>query len=75
MAGSEELIAESGVIEVTPVKESITCGIGIPMMKMRDPAQARACSGRHLVVGGSMSKRRFKTSRIGTIRTFLREGT
>jgi hypothetical protein len=34
-------VAETCLIEVTPVKDFITYGIGIPMMKMRDPDQAR----------------------------------
>lgn len=37
----EELIAESCLIEVTPQGEFITYGIGVPLMKMRDPAAAR----------------------------------
>ena len=41
MAENEELMAESCLIEVTPVKEFLTYGVGIPMMKMRDPKQAR----------------------------------
>ena len=41
MAENEELMAESCLIEVTPVKEFVTYGIGIPLMKMRDPEQAR----------------------------------
>jgi hypothetical protein len=41
MAENEELMAESCLIEVTPVKEFVTYGVGIPMMKMRDPKQAR----------------------------------
>ena len=41
MAESEDLMADSCLIEVTPVKDFITYGIGIPLMKMRDPEQAR----------------------------------
>ena len=41
MANTQELMAESCLIEVTPVKDFITYGIGIPLLKMRDPAQAR----------------------------------
>lgn len=41
MAENEELMAGSRLIEVTPVKEFITYGIGIPLLKMRDPEQAR----------------------------------
>lgn len=29
------------VIEVTPVKEFVTYGVGVPLMTMRDPVQAR----------------------------------
>jgi hypothetical protein len=41
MAEDNERVAETCLIEVTPVKDFITYGIGIPMMKMRDPDQAR----------------------------------
>lgn len=41
MAENEELMAESCLIEVTPIKEFLTYGVGIPLMKMRDPQQAR----------------------------------
>ncbi|MFN2135953.1 MAG: pyridoxamine 5'-phosphate oxidase family protein [Candidatus Promineifilaceae bacterium] len=41
MANNEQLMAESCLIEVTPLGEFLTYGIGIPMMKMRDPEQAR----------------------------------
>jgi len=41
MANTQELMAESCLIEVTPVKDFITYGIGIPLLKMRDPLQAR----------------------------------
>lgn len=41
MAENQELMADSCLIEVTPVKDFITYGIGIPLMKMRDPQQAR----------------------------------
>ena len=41
MANNQELMVESCLIEVTPVKDFITYGICIPLMKMRDPAQAR----------------------------------
>ena len=41
MAENQELMAESCLIDVTPVKDFITYGIGIPMIKMRDPEQAR----------------------------------
>ena len=35
MADNQELIADSRLIEVTPVKDFVTYGIGIPLMKMR----------------------------------------
>ena len=38
---AEELIAGSCLIEVTPVGEFITYGVGIPLMKMRQPELAR----------------------------------
>jgi hypothetical protein len=41
MAQNQELMAESCLIEVTPQGEFLTYGVGIPMMKMRDPQQAR----------------------------------
>lgn len=41
MAENESLMAESCLIEVTPVKDFVTYGIGIPMMQMRDPERAR----------------------------------
>jgi hypothetical protein len=41
MANSQEQMAESCLIEVTPIKDFVTYGIGIPLMKMRDPEQAR----------------------------------
>lgn len=41
MAENEALMAESCLIEVTPIKEFLTYGVGIPLMKMRDPQQAR----------------------------------
>jgi hypothetical protein len=37
----DDLIADSCLIEVTPEGEFITYGVGIPLMKMRDPALAR----------------------------------
>lgn len=40
-AGTPELIAGSCVIEVTPVKEFVTYGIGIPLQQMRYPEKAR----------------------------------
>jgi len=41
MADNQELMAKSCLIEVTPVKEFLTYGVGVPLLKMRDPAQAR----------------------------------
>lgn len=41
MADNEAMMAESCLIEVTPVKDFVTYGIGIPLMKMRDAKQAR----------------------------------
>ena len=41
MADNETRMAESVLIEVTPVKDFVTYGVGIPLMKMRDPNQAR----------------------------------
>jgi hypothetical protein len=41
MADNQALMAESCLIEVTPVDDFITYGIGIPMMQMRDPNLAR----------------------------------
>jgi nitroimidazol reductase NimA-like FMN-containing flavoprotein (pyridoxamine 5'-phosphate oxidase superfamily) len=41
MAENEELMAESCLIEVTPIKEFVTYGVGVSLMQMRDPEQAR----------------------------------
>ena len=41
MADDQELIADSCLIEVTPEKEFITYGVGIPLMQMRFPEKAR----------------------------------
>ena len=41
MAEDEQRVAESSLIEVTPQKEFITYGVGIPLMQMRDPKLAR----------------------------------
>lgn len=41
MAEDEELVATSCLIEVTPVKEFITYGVGVSLMQMRDPKKAR----------------------------------
>ncbi len=38
---ADELIAGACLIEVTPVGEFITYGVGIPLMKMRQPELAR----------------------------------
>jgi len=41
MAASEELMAKSCLIEVTPEKDFITYGVGVSLMQMRDPQLAR----------------------------------
>jgi hypothetical protein len=41
MAEDQEMMADSCVIEVTPEKEFITYGVGIPLMQMRFPEKAR----------------------------------
>lgn len=41
LANDKEVMASSCLIEVTPVKEFITYGVGIPLMQMRDPEKAR----------------------------------
>ncbi|MCL4261952.1 MAG: pyridoxamine 5'-phosphate oxidase family protein [Anaerolineae bacterium] len=41
MANDQELIAESCLLEVTPINDFVTYGIGVSLMKMRDPEQAR----------------------------------
>lgn len=41
MADNKELMAESCLIEVTPVKDFITYGIGVSLLQMRDPKLAR----------------------------------
>ncbi len=48
MAGDADFLAGTCLIEVTPEKDFITNGVGIPMMKMRDPKEAR---GRVAVTG------------------------
>jgi len=40
-AQDEKVLAEMAVIEVRPVGEFVTYGIGIPMIAMRDPKKAR----------------------------------
>jgi hypothetical protein len=41
MADDAALVADSCLIEVTPVKEFVTYGVGVSLMQMRDPEQAR----------------------------------
>lgn len=41
MAEDDERVATSCLIEVTPVKEFITYGVGVSLMQMRDPKKAR----------------------------------
>ena len=41
MAEDEELVAKSCLIEVMPVKDFITYGVGVSLMEMRDPKKAR----------------------------------
>lgn len=41
MAADPELLANSCVIELTPERDFVTYGIGIPLMQMRDPEKAR----------------------------------
>jgi hypothetical protein len=41
MAEDEERVADSCLIEVTPVKEFLTYGVGVSLMQMRDPNTAR----------------------------------
>lgn len=41
VANNEERMAESCLIEVTPQKDFITYGVGVPLMQMRDPEKAR----------------------------------
>lgn len=41
MANDQELIAGSCLIEVVPVGEFVTYGIGVRLMEMRDPNKAR----------------------------------
>lgn len=40
-ADDAEMVADSCLIEITPEKEFITYGIGIPLMQMREPEKAR----------------------------------
>ncbi len=41
MADDAAMVARSCLIEVTPQKEFITYGVGVPLMQMRNPEQAR----------------------------------
>ena len=41
LASDPETLATTSVIEITPEKEFITYGIGIPLMQMRHPEKAR----------------------------------
>ncbi len=41
LAEDSQMIEESCMVEITPEKDFVTYGVGIPMMKMRDPEQAR----------------------------------
>jgi hypothetical protein len=40
-SANAELVADSCLIEVTPVGDFVTYGIGVPLMQMRHPEQAR----------------------------------
>ena len=41
MADDAAMVARSCLIEVTPEKEFVTYGVGVPLMQMRNPEQAR----------------------------------
>jgi hypothetical protein len=41
MADDQDIITDSCIIEVTPEKEFLTYGVGIPLMQMRFPEKAR----------------------------------
>jgi len=41
LADDEKMVADSCLIEITPVKEFVTYGIGVSLMQMRDTEQAR----------------------------------
>jgi hypothetical protein len=41
LANNQEMMAGSCLIEVTPEKEFITYGVGVPLLQMRDPEKAR----------------------------------
>lgn len=40
-AQDDEMVASSCLIEITPQKEFVSYGVGVPLMRMRDPEQAR----------------------------------
>jgi hypothetical protein len=40
LAADPELLADACVIELTPEREFVTYGVGIPLMQMRDPEKA-----------------------------------
>ncbi len=40
MVVDDEMVQNSCVVEIAPVKDFITYGIGVPMMAMRDPQKA-----------------------------------
>lgn len=48
-ADDPQLLAEVTIIQVTPVGDFVTYGVGVPLLQMRDPAKAR---GRAPVAGG-----------------------
>lgn len=41
MADDAGMVANSVLLEVTPTGDFVTYGVGVPLLKMRDPAQAR----------------------------------
>jgi hypothetical protein len=41
LAADSEVMTDSCLIEVTPAKEFITYGVGVPLMQMRHPEKAR----------------------------------
>ena len=41
MAENEKKIAGSCLVEITPIKEFVTYGVGVSLMQMRDTEQAR----------------------------------
>ena len=51
MADDEKKIAGSCLIEVTPIKEFVTYGVGVSLMQMRDTEQARGRAPVRLVDG------------------------